>query len=65
MMMKMNEEQRLRHQSVMQELQNDITTWSSHSRLEIVDGASHYIQFDRPDIVINAIREVVSNIRKS
>jgi pimeloyl-ACP methyl ester carboxylesterase len=52
-------------QSVMQELQTDITTWSSHSRLEIVDGASHYIQFDRPDIVINAIREVVSDIRKS
>jgi len=44
-------------------LQNDEATWSTNSRHEIVAGASHYIQFDRPDVVINATREVVNEVR--
>lgn len=44
-------------------LQNDEASWSTNSRHEIVAGASHYIQFDRPDAVIDATREVVMKVR--
>jgi pimeloyl-ACP methyl ester carboxylesterase len=44
-------------------LQNDLATWSRRSRHEVVPDASHYIQFDRPGVVINAVREVVSTVR--
>jgi hypothetical protein len=30
-----------------------------------VANASHYIQFDRPDVVIAAVREVVARVRSS
>jgi hypothetical protein len=29
----------------------------------MVRDASHYIQFDRPDVVISAVREVVARVR--
>jgi pimeloyl-ACP methyl ester carboxylesterase len=45
------------------ELQNDEATWSSRSRHQVVAGASHYIQFDRPDVVVAAVREVVNEVR--
>ena len=44
-------------------LQGDETTWSSRSRHEMVRDASHYVQFDRPDVVIRAVREVVARVR--
>jgi pimeloyl-ACP methyl ester carboxylesterase len=44
-------------------LQDDESTWSHRSRHELVRDASHYIQFDRPDVVISAVREVVSRVR--
>ena len=44
-------------------LQDDQATWSTRSRHELVRDASHYIQFDRPDVVIAAVREVVSRAR--
>ena len=44
-------------------LQNDEATWSTRSQHEIVPDASHYIQFDRPDVVIAATREVVAAVR--
>ena len=44
-------------------LQADEATWSSRSRHEIVPDASHYIQFDRPDVVIGAVRDVVAGAR--
>jgi len=36
----------------------DMATWSTRGRLEVVAGASHYIQLDRPDVVIAAVFEV-------
>jgi pimeloyl-ACP methyl ester carboxylesterase len=45
------------------ELQNDEATWSSRSRHEVVLGASHYIQFDRPQVVVAAVREVVGEAK--
>ena len=44
-------------------LHDDEATWSSHSRNEVVPDASHYIQLDRPDVVIKAVREVVDTVR--
>lgn len=37
--------------------------WSSQGRLVELPDASHYIQFDRPDAVIAAVREVVGRVR--
>lgn len=39
-------------------LQNDEATWSTQSTHQRVADATHYIQFDRPDVVIAAIRDV-------
>jgi pimeloyl-ACP methyl ester carboxylesterase len=45
------------------ELHNEEASWSTRSRHEIVPDASHYIQFDRPDVVIKAVKEVVAQVR--
>jgi pimeloyl-ACP methyl ester carboxylesterase len=45
------------------ELQAEEATWSSRSRHEILADSTHYIQFDRPDAVIKAVREVVNDVR--
>ncbi len=39
--------------------------WSTAGRQVVVDDAGHYIQFDRPDVVISAVADVVSMIRTS
>lgn len=44
-------------------LQNDMAHWSTHGRHEVVAGATHYIQLDRPAVVVAAVREVVSDVR--
>jgi pimeloyl-ACP methyl ester carboxylesterase len=62
--MRMNQEQEMQMQALWKQLQADQTTWSTHSRHEIVPDASHYIQLDRPDAVIKAVREVVIDARK-
>lgn len=50
-------------QSASRALHADQATWSRRGRNEEVPGASHYIQFDRPDAVIGAVREVVAMVR--
>ena len=37
--------------------------WSSHSRHQLIFEAEHYIQFDRPEVVIKAVRWVVEEVR--
>jgi pimeloyl-ACP methyl ester carboxylesterase len=44
-------------------LHDEEATWSTHSRHELVPDATHYIQLDRPDVVIRAAREVVGAVR--
>jgi pimeloyl-ACP methyl ester carboxylesterase len=63
--MNMSEEQGRKLQATWQQLQADEASWSNHSRHEIVTDSSHYIQFDRPDVVIKAVREVVNDVRKA
>ena len=38
-------------------------TWSTQSQHQLVPDAGHYIQFDRPDVVIAAVRSVVEKVR--
>jgi len=45
-------------------LHDDETSWSSRGRHEVVPGASHYLQFDRPEQVIAAVREVITDVRQ-
>jgi pimeloyl-ACP methyl ester carboxylesterase len=52
-----------RVQAAWDTLQADEATWSTAGRRERVPNASHYIQFDRPDVVIGAVREVVGRVR--
>jgi len=46
-------------------LHEDQRSWSRHGRRELVPDATHYIQFDRPDVVIRATREVVRAVREN
>ncbi len=52
-------------QAVWKDMHNEEASWSHHSRHELVPDATHYIQFDRPDVVIAAVREVVNDVRSS
>jgi pimeloyl-ACP methyl ester carboxylesterase len=63
--MGMTQAQEMQMQTLWNQLQADLATWSTRSRHEIVPDASHAIQFDRPDVVIKAVREVVSNVRQN
>jgi pimeloyl-ACP methyl ester carboxylesterase len=60
--LKLTPEQGRQLQAAWLELHEDEATWSSRARHVRVDDARHYIQFDRPDAVIEAIREVVQSI---
>ena len=45
-------------------LQADEASWSLGGRRVRVPNASHYIQFDQPDAVIGAVRDVVERVRQ-
>jgi pimeloyl-ACP methyl ester carboxylesterase len=60
---KMTPEQGRQVQAVWKELHDEEASWSHHTRHELVPDATHYIQFDRPDVVIAAVREVVGDVR--
>jgi len=52
-----------RMRAIWDSLQEEEAGFSSRSRRVRVDDASHYIQFDRPDVVIGAVRSVVDSVR--
>jgi pimeloyl-ACP methyl ester carboxylesterase len=56
-------EQGQRMQTAWKALHDDEASWSHHSRHELVPEATHYIQFDKPDVVIAAVKEVVGDVR--
>lgn len=60
----MTREQANRMAATWLELHNDEATWSSRSEHEALNDATHYIQFDRPDAVIAAVRKVVAQVRE-
>jgi pimeloyl-ACP methyl ester carboxylesterase len=61
--LKLTSEQGERLQAVWLELHDDEASWSSHSWQVRLDDSHHYIQFERPEAVIAAVREVVNDIR--
>ena len=61
--LKLTSEQGQRLQDVWFELHDDEASWSSQSRQVRLNDSHHYIQFERPDAVIDAVREVVDSIR--
>ncbi len=50
-------------QAVWKTLAAEQASWSTRSRWEIVPDSLHYIQFQRPDLVIQAVTEVVTQVR--
>ena len=52
-----------RMQAAWKALHADEASWSSRSRHQLVPDASHYIQYDRPDVVVAAVEEVVADVR--
>jgi pimeloyl-ACP methyl ester carboxylesterase len=59
----MSEAQAKEQKEEWRKFHDDEASWSSHSIHRLVPDASHYIQFDRPDIVIEAVRTVVAAVR--
>jgi len=52
-----------RFAAALKDLHDDEASWSTRGRNELVPDSTHYIQFERPDIVISAIRVVISEVR--
>lgn len=44
-------------------MQGERATWSTGGRHEVVEDATHYVQFDRPDAVVRAVRGVVGEVQ--
>jgi pimeloyl-ACP methyl ester carboxylesterase len=46
-----------------QKMQNELARLSTRSRQVIAKNSGHYIQLDRPDLVLDAVREVVNEVK--
>lgn len=46
-----------------EKMQEELAHLSTHGTQTIAKGSSHYIQIDRPDLVIEAIRNIVDQVR--
>lgn len=57
------EDQARQAQHAWEQMHDEETRWSSDGRHQVVPDANHYIQFDRPDIVIAAVKSVVESVR--
>ena len=63
--MRMTPAQGSRRLEIWKAMQDEEVAWSTRSQHVVVDDATHYIQFDRPDAVVAAIRSVVDSVRAS
>ena len=61
--LKITPEQAVAYKEEWRRMHDEEASWSSRSRHELVYDASHFIQIDRPDVVIRAVREVVDSVR--
>jgi pimeloyl-ACP methyl ester carboxylesterase len=59
----LTQEQYEREQAAWAAMQEEETHWSSHSTHRTLPDSSHVIQLERPDAVIQAIRQVVDEVR--
>ncbi len=60
--MKMTAAQGREYQERWLQMQNEEASWSSRSQHQSVE-SGHYIQFERPPIVIAAVRSVIDSVR--
>lgn len=60
-----NDEQAKRIKGIWRDLHAEVAGWSSQGRQEEVVDADHYIQFDRPERVVAAVKSVVSQARRN
>jgi pimeloyl-ACP methyl ester carboxylesterase len=61
--MQISERQSAAMRAIWDTLQVEEATWSTRGRHVRVPDSGHYLQFDRPDLVIGAVREVVDHVR--
>jgi pimeloyl-ACP methyl ester carboxylesterase len=61
--MQLNPSEGERFQAVWKSLQDDEASWSSRSEHVELTDSGHYIQIDRPDVVIAALSRVVEMVR--
>jgi pimeloyl-ACP methyl ester carboxylesterase len=61
--MRMTPSQGIEYQARWVQMQNEEASWSSRSQHRLVSGAGHYIQFDKPAVVIAAVRSVIDSVR--
>jgi pimeloyl-ACP methyl ester carboxylesterase len=52
-----------RHSDDYAKLQANLLLLSRHSRQLIADNSSHFVEIDRPDIIVSAIRQVIAVVR--
>jgi pimeloyl-ACP methyl ester carboxylesterase len=52
-----------RFAAALKDLHDDEASWSTRGHNELVPDSSHYIQFERPDVVIAAVRKVIGDVR--
>ncbi|MDP9773610.1 UNVERIFIED_ORG: pimeloyl-ACP methyl ester carboxylesterase [Rhizobium sp. SORGH_AS 755] len=53
-----------RRREVWRKLHDDEASWSTRSRHQLLPDSGHYIQFTRPDVVIDAVLDVVNQVRR-
>ncbi|MSR02270.1 MAG: alpha/beta hydrolase [Gemmatimonadetes bacterium] len=61
--LKMSQEESVRFQAAWKTMHEEEASWSTQSEHVLVPDATHYIQYDRPDIVIAAVRRVVGLVQ--
>jgi pimeloyl-ACP methyl ester carboxylesterase len=61
--LKLTPEQGRLYQEIWKNMQDDEASWSTQSQHQVVFDAGHYIQFDRPNVVIAAVLSVVDKVR--
>ena len=61
----MSREANAQHERLWSELQQDLTRLSPQARQTIVHDSGHMIAFDRPDVVVTAVRDVVEAVRSN
>ena len=61
--MKMSRTQAAQWEATWVQLQNDEASWSTRSQHQLVPESGHYIQFEKPAVVIAAVRAVIDSVR--
>lgn len=61
--MKMTPAQAAQYEANWVQLQNEEATWSTRSQHQLVPESRHYVQFEKPNVVIAAVRAVIDSVR--